>query len=293
MSSLLRPGRLLGTDVGTSFAAPLVSRVSAAVQSRYPSFGANLVRALVLLSAEPSGFEEVLEGLPAARRDAALRLLGYGRPSILKASESTRHRVVLVAEADIGINGVHIYEIPLPASFFATGGQRGIDVSLAFDPRTRQSRLDYMSSKMEFLLYRGMPLNEVTALVAAVEGQDVDLEDQAEDDGPVEDDEDLATGTATASGVVHLQPPSKTRSRGANQVGRKQFSRRLDPQRHSPMFLVVRNVNRWDVEGSQQTYGLAVALWRSEDQGEVFAELEAQLDTVLEVPIEVEVRLEG
>ena len=59
------------------------------------------------------------------------------------------------------------------------------------------------------------------------------------------------------------------------------------------MFLVVRNVNRWDIEESQQNYGVTVALWRTEGQGEVFAELEAQLETVLEVPIEVEVRLES
>ena len=143
VSSLLRPGQLLGTDVGTSFAAPLVSRVAAAVQSRYPAFSANLVRALVLLSAEPSNFEDELEGSPATRRDAARRLLGYGRPSILRASESTGHRVVLVAQAAIGINGVHIYEIPVPTSFFVSGGRRGIDVSLAFRPShpAEQARL--------------------------------------------------------------------------------------------------------------------------------------------------------
>lgn len=93
VSSVLRPGQLLGTDIGTSFAAPLVSRVAAAVQSRYPGFGPNLVRALVLLSAEPSNFEDQLEGALASRRDNALRLVGYGRPSVLRPSESTSHRV--------------------------------------------------------------------------------------------------------------------------------------------------------------------------------------------------------
>jgi hypothetical protein len=293
VSSLLRPGQLLGTDIGTSFAAPLVSRVAAAVQSRYPSFGPNLVRALVLLSAEASDFEDVLEGSRAAKRNAALQLLGYGRPSVLRASESTRHRVVLVAEAELAINGVHIYEVPVPGSFFDSGGQRGIDISLAFDPRTRQSRLDYLSSKLEFLLYRGRSLEDVAALVATVEGEDVDLEAPAEREELGQDDEDSETEHRVASGVVRLEPPNKVRSRGANQLGRKRFSHRWDRQRDTPMYLVVRNVNRWDVEGANQGYGLAVALWRTEDRAELFTELEAQLEAVLEVPIEVEVQIES
>jgi hypothetical protein len=193
---------------------------------------------------------------------------------------------VLVAEAAIEVNGVHIYEVPVPRSFFQGGGRRGIDISLALDPRTRLSRLDYMSSKMEFLLYRGRSLQEVAALVATVQGEDVDLE--AEEEGPGQDGEDVATGPRPSSGVVQLQPSNKARSRGANQVGRKQFGQRWDPQRHAPVFLVVRNVNRWDLEGGHQNYGLAVALSRTEDHAELFAELEAELDTVLEVPIELE-----
>ena len=291
ISSLLRPGRLLGFEIGTSFAAPLVTRVAAAVQARYPDFGPNLIRALVLLSADRNAFEEQIDGTLAVRRNRARQLLGYGRPSIARAAESTSHRVTLIAEGVIPMNGVHIYEIPIPSSFFQRGGRRGIDIALAFDPRTRPSRLDYTSSKMEFLLYRGIPLDQVIELVARIEGEDIDLEGEDDIDGS-------ETSTATASGgpgsqAVKLQPSNTIRSRGANQLGRVEFAQKLDPMRHAPTFLAVRNVNRWDDTTATQNYGLAIALWRTEAQLELYAELQAQLEVVLEVPIQVELEDES
>ncbi|MHB8288804.1 MAG: S8 family peptidase [Acidimicrobiales bacterium] len=291
VSSLLRPGRLLGFEIGTSFAAPLVTRVVPAVQARYPDFGPNLTRALVLLSADGNTFEEQIDGTPAVRRDRARKLLGYGRPSIARAAESSSHRVTLIAEGVIPINGVHIYEIPMPSSFFQSGGRRGINVALAFDPRTRQSRLDYTSSKMEFLLYRGIPLDVVAVLVARIEGEDVDLEGGEDVDG-------LEASTRTGSGgpgsqAVKLQPSNTIRRRWTNQLGRVEFAHKLDPTRHAPTFLAVRNVNRWDDTTATQNYGLAITLWRTEDQPELYAELEAQLEVVLEIPTQVELETES
>jgi hypothetical protein len=56
------------------------------------------------------------------------------------------------------------------------------------------------------------------------------------------------------------------------------------------MFVAVRDVNRWDDDTAMQSYGLAVAVWRSSEQGDVYSELEAKLEAVVEV--EVEVRLD-
>ena len=54
------------------------------------------------------------------------------------------------------------------------------------------------------------------------------------------------------------------------------------------MFLVIRNVNKWDVEGSTQSYSMAVAIWRDKEHDEVHAELEAELEAIVEIPIEIE-----
>ncbi|MDE0066246.1 MAG: S8 family peptidase [Acidimicrobiaceae bacterium] len=264
-------GNLLKWDVGTSFAAPLVSRVAAAIASRFPDFSAELVRSLVLLSTERVPFTDHLEGGDAARLDAERALLGFGRPSIARAAESTSHRAILVAEGNIPINGVHIYEIPIPSSFNASGGKRGLDIALSYSPRTRVRRLDYKANRIGFCVVKGLPLNEVSKTFANI------------------DEEEFAPLSQLRSRHVRLEPSATTRSRGANQLGRKVFHQRLDPTRDSPMFLVVRNVNRWDDEETEQSYALSLALWRDEDRPELHAELRAQLEAVVEIPVEIEI----
>ena len=263
-------GGLLSWDVGTSYAAPLISRVAAATVSRFPNFSAELIRSLVLISAERIPFTDHLKGGDAAREMAERALLGYGRPSIPRACESTSHRVILVAEENISINGVHIFEIPVPSSFYSSGGKRGLDIALAYSPPTRVRRLDYMASHMEYHVAKGLPLEEVENIFA--------------DSG----EETVTTPSKLGSNRVELDPTVTARSRGANQLGRKVFHQRLDHS-DNPMFLVVRNINRWDDDGSEQSYALAVALWRDENHPELHAELQEELEVVIEAPVEIEI----
>lgn len=302
----LGSGRLLGYMTGTSAAAPLVTRIAAAVKARHPGFSANLIRALVLLSARSSDFASLFEGAKGSARAAAARNLGgFGQPEIARAIESTTHRAVLVAESSVPVNGVHIYELPIPGSFMASGGVRGIDVALAYNPRTRQSRLDYLSNRIDFALIRGMSLDKVIEVVAKIEGdEDVDLESGAEEEpgegaaavptdeaGASTDKKERArppTLSQLGSKVVKLEPSSRVRSAGANQLGRAEFRARLDAVLHVPMFVVVRDVNRWEDDTASQPYALAVAMWRSAEHAELYAELEEQLEVIIELPVEVE-----
>lgn len=274
-------GRLLNWDIGTSYAVPLVSRVAAAIVARFPEFDADLVRALTLLSSDRIDFAGNFDGGNADRLRAERALLGYGRPSIPRAIESTSHRAILVANDQMPIDGVHIYKIPVPSTFYESGGKRGVEVSLAFSPPTRVRRLDYLASRMEFHLVKGLPVEEVVEVFATVQGED--LADESDEVGtrPL-------TPSQLGSYAVKLEPGTETRSRGANQLGRKIFHQRLDSERDDPMFLVVRNVNRWDDQGGVQPYSLAVALWRDVQHAEVHAELEAELEAVVEIPIEIE-----
>ena len=54
------------------------------------------------------------------------------------------------------------------------------------------------------------------------------------------------------------------------------------------MFLVVRNVNRWDDKDAFQPYSLDIALWRDAEHADLHAELAAQLEAVVELPVEIE-----
>ncbi len=285
--------RLLGTDVGTSFAAPLVARIAALVRTRFPAFTANLVRALILLSTEAPEFGPELDvERDSDRSDAIRKLLGYGRPRLDRAIESTSHRAVLVAEDSIPINGVHIYELPVPSSFFESGGERSMEIALAYDPPVRARRIDYLANQMEFFVVRGLPIEEVLRVFAAVEGEDLP-DTESDDAAPESEDEQPSPGaaptpSALGSHVVSLDPSRTVRSRGTNQLGRVTFRQRLSEDRHLPNYLVVRSINRWDDEGRSQDYAVAVALSRSAQHAELHAELEADLEAIIEVPLEIE-----
>ena len=128
-----------------------------------------------------------------------------------------------------------------------------------------------MASRMEFYVIRGLPLGEVSRIFANL------------------DDDEVPSPSDLGAQNLDLQPSTQYRSRGANQLGRKVFHQRLDSSKDTPMFLVVRNTNRWDDEHGEQSYAMAVAVWRDEDKPEVHSELQARLEAVLEVPIEIEI----
>jgi hypothetical protein len=299
---------MLASDCGTSFAAPMVSRVAAGVKAQYPEFGPNLVKALVLQAADES-LPECLADFPgvgvAGRATLTRSLVGYGEPGMGRACFSDSHRVVLVAEDEIEVDAVHLYEVPIPESFFDSGGKRGITVSLCFDPDVRARRLDYMSSRMRFELVRGIGPDEVVSLFVALDVDDEDAKaaDSAEDldDEEAEREEAEAAPDDAAEPRTRLSelksrerpplsPSTTERSAGANQLGRKTFSTVLKREDGESFLLVVKNTRSWAPAGTKQPYAVAVTLWRTDDHGEIYTELEAEIESRLEARAEAEVR---
>jgi subtilisin family serine protease len=288
------PERVFDMDIGTSYAAPLVARAASAVIARYPDFSANLVRALVLQAAVHPSFADALQtGSDSERRQAVERLVGHGSPRLVEAVESNAHRTVLIAEGSIPMDGTHVYEVPIPSSFLASGGVRGIDVALCFDPVTRIRRLDYMGCKMEFYLVRGLTPDEIESVflrVSEEEAEDLDSEaDESAEGDETEGDED-GVGRLTPTGLkrrlLTFAPPGKARSKGANQLGRKILSQRLRGDDGNTYHLVVQCRRRWAPEEAQQRYALAVCLWRSEDRAEIYDEIRGRVELPVEVEIE-------
>lgn len=154
-----RPDRVLSTRLGTSMAAPLVTHAAARVLAQNPSRSSNGVRALLLSSVRPPA--PIYDGNTDATRRATRLLTGFGRADAERAATSTDHRAVLVAENTLPVNSVHFYKVPIPSSFRAPGGARSITMSLAYNPPTRSTRLDYLASRMHTYAYKGVDLDTV------------------------------------------------------------------------------------------------------------------------------------
>lgn len=151
--------RLFTTARGTSYAAPLVSHKAALVLQIFPAASANLLRALLANSARiPPAAISRLQGQGG---EAIRNLCGYGIANVEMASTSDTNRVVLYADDAIGMDKFYVYEVPIPYAFSSTKGSRIIRVTLAYDPPTRHTRIDYLGVEMSFRLVRGKTLGQV------------------------------------------------------------------------------------------------------------------------------------
>jgi len=270
--------RLLVYDAGTSFAAPLVSHAALRVFARYPDLSGNAVRALLLLSVEP--VDLIVEGgRPSDNDQQQRRLTGYGRVSSARAETSTDHRAVLVSEGEIRLDDVHLYVVPLPATFFDAGGESSVSIALAYDPPVRVTRLDYLASRMGVTVYHGAAFDDVKrAYVLAEENEELD------------DDAD-ATPSSLDKFKLAMQPADSNRGRGAHHYGSYTRYRRFEANHGSDLVIAVRSVNRWDTPGAEQGYALAVALERDADHAELYSELHVRLEALAEVEVEQEIEL--
>jgi hypothetical protein len=238
---------LFTTARGTSCAAPLVTHKAALVLRAFPLASANLVRALLTTSARlPAQAVERLEEFG----DNVLRhVCGYGVPDPVLATASDTNRVVLYADAEIGMDKFFVYEVPIPPAFAETKGDRHIRVTLAFDPPTRHTRASYLGVEMSFRLVRGKTLEEVIEHFrkrnTEEEGDHPDLEDKYNcsfDIGP------------------------QTRERGSLQTGL--FTMKANPAAEygQTYYLVVRCERQWHPgEYDMQRFAVVVELVHSVD----------------------------
>lgn len=135
--STLHGGSFVGRDdKGTSFAAPKVTHILAALQQLLPHTSAMLYRALVVQSAR----------LPkekfARPTEKDLRLYGYGIPSKARALGNEPNRATLFASDFLSGSKSHIYTVTIPEDIRRPGGEYSvlIEVTLAFKARPRRTR---------------------------------------------------------------------------------------------------------------------------------------------------------
>lgn len=212
---------------GTSFAAPLLIHKAAHLLRRMPNASANLLRALLVGAARtPGAFEQRLGAMTVAER---ARIGGNGVVDPIRAAYSDDHRVVLYAEDALEMDEFAVYRVPIPPEF-RTGGDRRIRVSLAYDPPVRRTRNDYLGTKMDFRLLRGIDEEE---LFEHFRDRDKTLEG--------------AAPAVPARFKCKLQPGPDERASNTLQTASVTFKR--DTEEYGEIYhLVVRCLSHWAVD---------------------------------------------
>lgn len=154
-STLYGGPALARDDVGTSYAAPKVAHIAAHLQSLFPDQSPLLYRALIVNSARwPSWAESV----SIENRLNVFRTLGYGVPSLERATENSEKRITLVTEQTYEASATdgYVFGIPIPEALRRQGDdfEVRIDVTLSYSAeprRTRKSRRNYLAVWLDWM----------------------------------------------------------------------------------------------------------------------------------------------
>jgi hypothetical protein len=140
-------------DVGTSYAAPKVAHLAAVLQRVFPDSPTLLYRGLIIHSARWPNWMTG-DGWSA---DRILRVIGFGLPSIERATENTDYRVTLVTPAATTIRNqeLHLYRVVIPEELRnrAEDITLRIEVTLSYSSeprRTRSSRRGYLATWLDW-----------------------------------------------------------------------------------------------------------------------------------------------
>jgi Subtilase family len=231
--------RLFTAGSGTSYAAPRVAFSAAQILTRFPQASANLVRALIVGSAEiPQPAQERLQLVGV---DATRAICGHGLVDLERAAFSDDARVTLYAEDELALDHFAVYRIPIPEAFQAGNGERCIRVTLAFDPPVRHTRTDYAGVGMSYRLIRGCQPDLIFEHYRKRE----------QDDGPFPE--------LAGRYNCNLTPGPQAREKGTVQSATVTFKRGIEDYGDS-YYLVVRCESGWATHADRQQFAVVIEL---------------------------------
>jgi hypothetical protein len=191
----------------------------------------------------------------AEGRSRLLRAVGYGRVNDRALYESLDRRVTLIAEAQIGVDLHHFFEVPVPAAWWeGVRRDRCVTVALAYSPEVRTTRIDYRATRLKFSFVNANTLDEVSAAFRR----------NRQDGMPERSSNRWLSGDQRNGGTLQV---SRWTFRGSVQ------QRRL-------FVVVTRQDSTWSTVNDQpESYGLAVVL---DDQENATINLYAEVRTLLQ-----------
>ncbi|QXO96040.1 S8 family peptidase [Methanospirillum purgamenti] len=244
-------GNFLGKDIGTSFSTPYITHYYSQLFAKFPSYSANLQKALLFSSADfpdelPTQYLKYKDSNTDKELSKLLHIYGYGKPSIQKALLSDDHSVVLKKVNSISLDHVQFYTIFLPSEFITTKGKRTISVSLVYNPPTNRNRIDYLGNMLSFRLFKNISVDDLRKSASFL-NQD-------------ENEEDNETN-ALKKHEIELYPKTNLRKRSIHQKGIRKFQKKPDINPLYPLIVAVTAHNKWITNPRyKQDYAIVVRL---------------------------------
>lgn len=277
-------GRPLTAVSGTSFAAPQVSFAAAfALQSAAGALGvdaptANAARALLGACAEMPPCERAWLLDPEDNETwDKLRMVGYGQVDVRRVVRSLQNDVCLLAEDRVAEDHWHLYAVRVPPAFIGGQGNRGITVSLAFDPPVRASRRDYLSRTMWVEVLKGLTPEEIAQYRARHTGDGI-------------------AASLPQSKILAMRPAKTDVGWSTLQVRRCSWTRApslpaIEEQGEPTLHVLVQCQRRFPSgEDENQRYALAIRLWHTDTQIELHQQLRSRIRARVVTRLRVERR---
>jgi hypothetical protein len=252
LRSTLHGGSHNGFDaVGTSFAAPKVTHIIAILKKLYPDENMNLLRALLAQSARlPDN-----HFLNPSRE--SMMHLGYGIPSLDRATSNTEHRISFYSTGNIKAEEGHIYALKIPEGMRNPSDEYDIllEVTLGYTSKIRRTRqklksylatwVDWTNSKLgeSFENYKAYALKEI-------EGNETEYDKEARKQFP---SIDWKIGTRSDFGAIQ----GFNRS---NNTLQKDWAILKSHQLPEEISFVVRGHRGWDKNKEEVPYALVVTV---------------------------------
>jgi len=129
---------LLDYDIGTCISASYTCHLILRLMDIYPGHTGNYYRALISnRSIPPNPSELFLQNnniFESNEKGKYLNLFGFGIANDKQLFYGNPKTITLFYEGEIPLNEVHSFEIPVPESFKKTNDNRGITVTLSYNP---------------------------------------------------------------------------------------------------------------------------------------------------------------
>ena len=246
-------GKLFTFDSGTSMSAPRVAHTLALMQATMPGASRNLLKALLISSAEIPPLRppplDALSPRDGADLPSLSHVYGHGKPDLDRATHSRQGRVTFVHDGSVRLNHAELFAVRVPTAFTATRGRKAIEVTLAFDPPTDAKRGAYLGAAMKCRLYKNTDPDAVRRC----------YEDSGKAAG-----QSRPMPTSISRNEVKLIPGARQRDGEIHQKAGTTSSRDMGIDPSLPLVLVVIAKKKWsEVRDYKQGYAVVVTFEHS------------------------------